>query len=356
MPGRMTLFLIGFMPLVAVAMALAFSRRTHDTPAPPAAIRNAPEPQPRSDEVRPPAPAVVRTDAAAGDVQTSDKESGATPSIQTPRPSVAVRRSENRAAKALEVYASGLMIEASEVNKPETAARLRILDVRAFEKYRQRHIPGAVYLDLNDWVNAFSAAQSSSVWEKRIAKLGINLDTPVVICDEGWGKDAACIWAILRYWGIRDVRVLNGGWPAWLFEGAYQDDTETLVPPRVVKLEPNSERAISKSELLELTKTRGAQIVDAFFSEKSDSEPQVRSDHRLSASVKSLAWTDVIDWRKSTFKPAPELCRICRSAGIDPTQPIVVYGKTLMEAATLSLMLESVAARNVRIYFPGWDS
>src|SRR5207248_1548234 len=102
-------------------------------------------------------------------------------------------------------------------------------------------------------------------------------------------------------------------------------------------------------------KTGSAQIVDAFVSENSSGTPQTRSGHGDMPSVKCLGWTNVIDWRKATFKSAADLNWIFRSAGIDPAQPIVVYGDTLVQAATLACALESAGARNVKICFRGWD-
>ena len=46
----------------------------------------------------------------------------------------------------------------------------------------------------------------------RRSALGIAQDSRVVVYDDSSSKDAARVWWILRYWGVADVRLLNGGW------------------------------------------------------------------------------------------------------------------------------------------------
>ena len=45
--------------------------------------------------------------------------------------------------------------------------------------------------------------------------LGVTADRPVVIYDDNLSKDAARIWWILRFHGMKEVRLLNGGWKGW---------------------------------------------------------------------------------------------------------------------------------------------
>jgi 3-mercaptopyruvate sulfurtransferase SseA len=102
------------------------------------------------------------------------------------------------------------------------------------EEYADGHIPGAHYLDTN-WL------ESPADWNRRtpaeldhaLRALGITADTSVILYgrdtegnpNEKWpGRRAGQIAAtraalILRYAGVRDVRLLDGGYDWWVRDG-----------------------------------------------------------------------------------------------------------------------------------------
>ena len=102
------------------------------------------------------------------------------------------------------------------------------------EEYEENHIPHALYLDTNwlenpvDWNR-----RSPEELEVAMRALGITRNTTVVLygrdtegdADEKWpGRRAGQIAAaraalILRYCGVEDVRVLDGGYDCWVQEG-----------------------------------------------------------------------------------------------------------------------------------------
>ena len=107
------------------------------------------------------------------------------------------------------------------------------------EEYLEAHLPGALFLDTNqledpvDW-NRRSPAEIESA----LAGLGITRDTTVILygrdtegqANEKWpGRRAGQIAAtraalILRYAGVDDVRILDGGYDAWVRAGNPVED------------------------------------------------------------------------------------------------------------------------------------
>jgi 3-mercaptopyruvate sulfurtransferase SseA len=103
------------------------------------------------------------------------------------------------------------------------------------EEYAEGHIPGAGYLDTN-WLE-----DPENIWQRRtpaeldaaVRALGITHDTTVVVygrdtvgeANEKWpGRRAGQIAAtralmILRYAGVEDVRLLDGGYDWWVRAG-----------------------------------------------------------------------------------------------------------------------------------------
>ena len=102
------------------------------------------------------------------------------------------------------------------------------------EEYAEGHIPGAHYLDTN-WLEdpADWNRRSPEVLETAVRALGITHDTTVVVygrdtegqANEKWpGRRAGQIAAtralmILRYAGVDDVRLLDGGYDWWVRTG-----------------------------------------------------------------------------------------------------------------------------------------
>ena len=102
------------------------------------------------------------------------------------------------------------------------------------EEYEENHIPGALYLDTN-------RLENPSDWNRRtpqeletaLRAFGITRDTTVILygrdteghANEKWpgrraGQIAACRAAlILRYAGVDDIRLLDGGYDHWVQAG-----------------------------------------------------------------------------------------------------------------------------------------
>jgi thiosulfate/3-mercaptopyruvate sulfurtransferase len=102
------------------------------------------------------------------------------------------------------------------------------------EEYAESHIPGALYLDTN-WLEdpADWNRRSPAALEQAVRALGITGDTTVILygrdtegdANEKWpGRRAGQIAAtraalILRYAGVDDVRLLDGGFDWWVRAG-----------------------------------------------------------------------------------------------------------------------------------------
>jgi 3-mercaptopyruvate sulfurtransferase SseA len=102
------------------------------------------------------------------------------------------------------------------------------------EEYEEDHLPGAVYLDTNRLENPVDwNRRTPEELETAVRALGITHDTTVILygrdteghADEKWpGRRAGQIAAsraalILSYSGVDDVRLLDGGYDAWVQAG-----------------------------------------------------------------------------------------------------------------------------------------
>jgi thiosulfate/3-mercaptopyruvate sulfurtransferase len=107
-----------------------------------------------------------------------------------------------------------------------------LLDVRwhlagppGIEAYRRGHLPGAVFLDLDrDLAGPPGPAGRHPLpapgrFQEAMRRAGVSQDRPVVVYDDADSMAAARAWWTLRYFGHRRVRVLDGGFRAWVEAG-----------------------------------------------------------------------------------------------------------------------------------------
>lgn len=99
-------------------------------------------------------------------------------------------------------------------------ARWRLAGPPGIDDYRAAHIPGAVYLDLDRDLSAPPGPgrhplPSAAAFQSAMRAVGVRSGVPVVVYDDGDALPAARAWWLLRYFGHDQVRVLDGGFPAW---------------------------------------------------------------------------------------------------------------------------------------------
>jgi len=248
-----------------------------------------------------------------------------------------------------------LLIEPAELAKP-VAKRVIILDARAEAKYKAGHIPEARWVDHGQWAKAFGQGADAKKWGARIGGLGINADSHVVVYDDNSTKDSARIWWILRYWGVENVRLLNGGWTGW--EAGKHATTTDEPKPITIEYSPKVrvDRLTTKEQLLESLKKGTLQIVDA-RSEKEFCGDEKMNNKRAGAipGAKQLEWIDLLDKPTQRFKTAKELKALFADAGIALDKPSAAHCQSGGRASVMTFAMELMGAKSVGNYYQSWS-
>jgi thiosulfate/3-mercaptopyruvate sulfurtransferase len=247
-----------------------------------------------------------------------------------------------------------LLAEPAELRKADPARPVCILDARGKGQYKEGHIPGAVWVDALTWGRAFGDGKDADSWQSRIGGLGITRDTPVIVYDEAVTPTAARVWWILRYWGIRDVRLLNGGWKGWLAADGKVQKEEQKPAARMSKLEPQRHRLATRDDVLARVKDHGAQIVDTRSLDEYCGLAETAKRNGSIPSAKHLEWSDLVDKKSGRFKSAEELRKLLQTAGIDPAKPAVTYCQSGGRAAVMALALELLGGKETSNYYGSW--
>ena len=123
-----------------------------------------------------------------------------------------------------------VLISAAELTQRlDGGERPAILDVRwqlaepdGRAAYERGHIPGAVYVSLDEELSDHTVTgrgrhplPSGRDLEAAARRWGVRDGAPVVVYDDWNRAGSARAWWVLRAAGIADVRILDGGLPAW---------------------------------------------------------------------------------------------------------------------------------------------
>ncbi len=127
--------------------------------------------------------------------------------------------------------ASGRLAVPGEVEQPTDLAPA-VLDVRwqlnqpsCYPAYLDAHIPGARWVDLDlelcdpPGARGRHPLPSPERLQQTLDRVGIADGQPAVVYDDADSVAAARAWWTLRWAGMSDVRVLNGGLGAWVARG-----------------------------------------------------------------------------------------------------------------------------------------
>ena len=143
-----------------------------------------------------------------------------------------------------------------------SAPDLRVVDVRWYLKrpgdgrraYREGHIPGAFFLDLDTDLSAAEGPGRHPLPDPRtfrggLEAAGIGSEHLVVAYDDAGGTTAARLWWMLDNLGHERVAVLDGGIHAWTAAGHELEADEPRHPPAQLALRDTWSRVIDRPDL-----------------------------------------------------------------------------------------------------------
>lgn len=164
------------------------------------------------------------------------------------------------------------LISATALFQKLSDPRVVILDCRANLSdraksrldYEANHIPGAFYADLETDLSDLSDPKhgrhplpSRDRWQATLRNWGIHLNSEVVVYDQNNSMFAARAWWMLRYCGVAQTRVLDGGLDAWTQAGLAVNaeipvaaESQIVVHDFMAKVDENEVKTLSKNEIL----------------------------------------------------------------------------------------------------------
>lgn len=233
------------------------------------------------------------------------------------------------------------------------AAGAPAFDGRA--EYAAGHLPGAVFVDLDRELASAPGEHGRhplpdlAEFGAAMRRAGVSAGRPVVVHDGGHGWAAARAWWLLRWTGHPDVRVLDGGLPAW--QGPLTTDVPAPaegdfapVPGAAGLLDADAAAALARSGVL----------LDARAGERyrGEVEPIDRVVGHIPGAVSAPTTENV--GPDGRFLPAEELRDRFKALGVSEGDEVGVYCGSGVSGAHEVLAL-AVAGIPAALYVGSWS-
>jgi thiosulfate/3-mercaptopyruvate sulfurtransferase len=214
--------------------------------------------------------------------------------------------------------------------------RIAEVDYDAAANYAVGHIPGAVLFDWKKDINDPLRRDilSREQLETLFSNAGITKDTWVVLYGDFNNWFATFAFWVFKYYGVENVKILNGGRKKWLLE----DKPTTRDVPTYPKTDfkasgPNQKLRAYKDEVLKsLGKTEKA-LVDVRgpkeFSGEILAPPEYPTEHAQRGGhipgAKNIPWAQTVNDADGTFKTRDEIAALYTPKGVTPDKEVITY-------------------------------
>jgi thiosulfate/3-mercaptopyruvate sulfurtransferase len=230
------------------------------------------------------------------------------------------------------------------------------VDTRA--RYFTRHIPGAVFFDIEEFSDHSSPLPHMlprvDVFSRSLAALGIGDGMDIIIYEQEGVFSGPRAWWMLKTAGGKNVYLLDGGLRAWIRGGFPTDSGDVHRAPASFHATLDENAVKDFSQIQQMIAAHG-QILDArsagrFSGILPEPRPGIGSGHMPGAT--SIPFTELV--ADGRLKGAEELRQIFAAKGVDMKQPITTTCGSGVTAAVIALGLEIAGAKHVSLYDGSW--
>jgi thiosulfate/3-mercaptopyruvate sulfurtransferase len=243
--------------------------------------------------------------------------------------------------------------------------KLRLIEVSVDTGvYERGHIQGAVnfkwHTDLVDPVKRDIASKEN--FEKLLRQAGVNNDSTIVIYGDSNNWFAAWGAWVFDVYGVKNVKLLDGGRKKWEAEKRPLTPLATQVAAGNIKVSDanNALRARLIDVVAIANKKSDTALVDIrspdeftgkIFAPAGVQETAIRAGH-IPGAV-NVPWGQAVA-EDGTFKSPEELRKVYAAVGIDGKKPIITYCRIGERSSHTWFALSKILGYNVRNYDGSW--
>lgn len=233
--------------------------------------------------------------------------------------------------------------------------------------YLLSHIPGAGYIDTNE-------VESEPLWNKvsddklkaLMAKQGIRHDTTVIL----YGRDvyaAARVAQILLYAGVKDVRLLDGGWKTWSDAGLPVErgmpGNITPAPDFGAPIPGQPQLMLNEQQARGLLHRQDASLVSIRSWPEFIGTTSGYNYIKPKGEIAGARWghagsdsTHMEDFHNpdGTMRTADDIAAMWKAWNIVPSQKVSFYCGTGWRASETFMYARAMGWQNISVYDGGW--
>ena len=260
-----------------------------------------------------------------------------------------------------------VVVETSWVTEHLKDGSIRIaeVDYDPATNYNLGHIPGAVLFDwrkdMNDQLRRDIVSREQL--EELLGRAGVSSSTKLVLYGDFNNWFAAFAYWILKYYGVENVVLMNGGRKKWIAEDKAVTKDIPSYSRTTFKVENPNENIRTYVDYVKSSLNNNSRVLvdvrsPAEFTGEVTAPPEYPNEHaqrggHIPGAV-NIPWAQAVK-EDGTFKSAEELSKLYQSKGVTPDKEIITYCRIGERSSFTWFVLKYLLGYpNVRNYDGSW--
>jgi thiosulfate/3-mercaptopyruvate sulfurtransferase len=227
-------------------------------------------------------------------------------------------------------------------------------------EFLERHIPGAVFFDL-DGISDHSSPlphmlPDPNTFAREVSALGIGDGLRIVVYDALGLFSAPRVWWTFKAFGASEVMLLDGGLPKWLAEERETDSGPTSRAASHFTARLDRTVVADMAQVERSLASGSAQLLDARSKERfagTAPEPRAGLPSGHMPGALNLPHSAVV--ADGSLADAETIRAAVEGAGLDLARPVITTCGSGVSAAILWLALERIGKRPLALYDGSWS-
>ena len=254
--------------------------------------------------------------------------------------------------------------------KLSTQDNLKILDATFYlpssdfiakDEYDKKHIPNAVFFDINKIADPNNSLPhmipSKELFSEQMRDLGLNDRDEIIIYDNSPFLSSARAWFLFRYFGHDKIFIMQGGVKNWENNGGnITNGNVVLEKGNYIASAERKELVVNLDQMILASQNKENVILDArsrkrFLGEALEPRPNLPSGHIPNS--QSLPSSDLIN-KDGYLKSKDEINQIFSNIKVNTSDKIIATCGSGVSACVISIALFCLGKKDIPIYDGSW--